>query len=170
MNTELKKQNLPQQVHLSQYSQIYQQSICRRAMWKELASMLTMLGEQSGEKEAAGLLQQLPCLPSPTLPHIMVMISTTFESPKAKNCSHITEPAVKLSLIYHKLFQMGSKFFKKTHIPRRYREKRSSTCSFTFKKAKTYPSSSYQPASQRGGSAHLKRPPTNAQWLIYIKH
>lgn len=75
--------------------------------------MLTTLGEQSRETEAAGLLQQVPCLPS-TLPHIMVMISTTFESPKAKNCSHITEPAVKLSLIYHKLFQTGSKFFKKT--------------------------------------------------------
>lgn len=138
MNAALKKQNLPQQLHLSQYSQIYQQSICRRTMWKELASMLTTLGEQSRETEAAGLLQQVPCLPS-TLPHIMVMISTTFESPKAKNCSHITEPAVKLSLIYHKLFQTGSKFFKKTQHTKEVQGERSSTCSFTFKKAKHIP-------------------------------
>lgn len=75
--------------------------------------MLTILGEQRGEKEAAGMLQQLPCLPSPILPHIMVMISTTFESPKAKNCSHVTELAVKHSLIHHKLFQTGSKFLEK---------------------------------------------------------
>lgn len=114
MKTELKKQKLPQQVHLSQHSQICQQSICRRTMWKELASMLIIIGEQRGKKEAAGMLQQAPCLPSPTLPHIMVMISTTFESPKAKNCSHITEPAVKLSLTYHKMFQTGSKFLEKT--------------------------------------------------------
>lgn len=76
--------------------------------------MLTIVGEKREGKEAASMLQQPPCLPSPTLPHIMVMISTTFESPKAKNCSHITEPAVKLSLIYHKLFQIGSKFLEKT--------------------------------------------------------
>lgn len=75
--------------------------------------MLTILGEQWGEKEAAGMLQQPPCLPSPTLCRIMVTISTTFGSPKAKNCSQITVPAVKLSLIHHKLFQKGSKFLEK---------------------------------------------------------
>lgn len=75
--------------------------------------MLTTLSEQRGEKEAAGVLQQLPCLPSPILPHVTVMINTTFESPKAKNCSHITELAVKLSLIHHKLFQTESKFLEK---------------------------------------------------------
>lgn len=131
--------------------------------------MLTTLGEQSRETEAAGLLQQVPCLPS-TLPHIMVMISTTFESPKAKNCSHITEPAVKLSLIYHKLFQTGSKFFKKTQHTKEVQGEKVINLLLHIQKSQTYPSSSYQPASQRGGSAGLKRPPTNAQWLIYIKH
>lgn len=51
---------------------------------KELASMLTILGEQRGEKEAEGMLQQPPCLPSPTLPHIMVMIKHNLSKSKGQ--------------------------------------------------------------------------------------
>jgi len=112
------------------------------------------------------MLQQLPSLPPPTLPHVMVTISTTFESPKAENCSHITEPAVKFSLLHHKLFQMASNFLEKSQTTKKSvqgENKDHQSIYFTSDKPNIPITSIINLHPPKGGSAHAERPPTNTK-------
>lgn len=168
MNTELERQNLPQQVHLfTCHSQIHQWSICRRSIWKELASTFTALGKQKGGKAAARTLQQLP----PIYPHFMILTSTTFESQRLRTVLTLQSQLLNSHLFITNSSQMGSNFTKKpqTNKEPTRGEKTVNLLlhKWQFKHLHHLPINLHPP---KGGSAHPEGPPTNTKWLIYIKH
>lgn len=173
MNTEFKSQNLPQQDHLFMSQPKLPAQHLQRIHLRRTGIHVHCTRWAGGGKGGSGYIMAA-CFSSSSHPpsHIMTMISTTFESPEAENCSHITEPAVKSSLFRRKLLQMGSQFFekKKPKPPRRGKEKRLSTRYLASDKPNMPVIFISTCIPQKGGSAHPERPPTNIKWLIYIKH